>query len=448
MKRFWTVLLILFWAGTSWATVSSETMLVQTSCNGTTTKYYFTFTIYADTEIKVVAINDTTDVETALTLNSDYTVSVSGKYITLTAGTLCPSGSTLNLISNVPATQATEFTDGDALSASTLNNALDKLTIIAAQIKGGKTTTVGSPGSDDKYPSERAVRVAISAGGNGDVSGPSVSTDNAIPRFDGTTGKLIQISNATIDDSGSVNIPSGQTYNINGLAHTHATEVSDTAYNESTWDGETTIAPTKNAVRDKVELVVATIPAKATSAEVATGTDDDKFVTAKAIKDSVNVPNVAPGTSGNVLTSNGSTWTSSTPTGVNSFVAPTLYGVPTTELVIGAALTERSTASTSYTKKKQITVKKAGTYIVSFQIKNSDFDGSNPAYGRIYVNDSAVGTERINYATNYTTYNESIACSANDKVQIYIKASNPFTAYVQKFSIQAHDDNLSTIDTD
>lgn len=445
MKRFVLILSILLWASISWATVSSETMLVQTACNGTTTKYYFTFTIYADTDIKVVSINDTTDVETALTLNSDYTVSVSGKYVTLTAGTKCPSGSTLNLISNVPATQATDFTDGDALSASTLNNALDKLTIIAAQIKGGKTTTVGSPGSDDKYPSERAVRVAISAGGNGDVSGPSVSTDNAIPRFDGTTGKLIQISNATIDDSGSVNIPSGQTYNINGLAHTHA-YVSDTAYNESTWDGVTTIAPTKNAVRDKVESVVATIPAKATSAEVATGTDDDKFVTAKAIKDSVNVPNVAPGTSGNVLTSNGSTWTSSTPTGVNSFVAPTLYGVPTAELVIGAAATERSTDSTSYAKLKQITVKKTGTYIVSFQLKAVS---SCVAYGRIYVNDVAVGTERESSGgPSYVTYNESISITANDKVQIYAKKNSTCVPYVKNFSIQAHDNNLSTIDTD
>jgi hypothetical protein len=30
--------------------------------------------------------------------------------------------------------------------------------------------------------------------GTGDVSGPASSTDNAIARFDGTTGKLIQDS--------------------------------------------------------------------------------------------------------------------------------------------------------------------------------------------------------------------------------------------------------------
>jgi len=53
---------------------------------------------------------------------------------------------------------------------------------------------------------------------------------------------------------------------------------------------------------------------KASGAVVATGTSDVTIVTPKALKDSVNVPNVAPGTSGNILTSNGTAWTSATPT--------------------------------------------------------------------------------------------------------------------------------------
>ena len=52
----------------------------------------------------------------------------------------------------------------------------------------------------------------------GDVTGPGSATNNAIVRFDETTGKLIQDSLVTIDDTGSINIPTGQTYNINGTA--------------------------------------------------------------------------------------------------------------------------------------------------------------------------------------------------------------------------------------
>lgn len=41
-------------------------------------------------------------------------------------------------------------------------------------------------------------------GGTGDVNGPASSTDNAITRFDGTTGKLIQNSTATLSDAGDI----------------------------------------------------------------------------------------------------------------------------------------------------------------------------------------------------------------------------------------------------
>jgi hypothetical protein len=50
----------------------------------------------------------------------------------------------------------------------------------------------------------------------GDVIGPATSTDNAIVRFDGATGKRIQDSLSTLDDSGSINIPTGQSYKVDG----------------------------------------------------------------------------------------------------------------------------------------------------------------------------------------------------------------------------------------
>ena len=43
-----------------------------------------------------------------------------------------------------------------------------------------------------------------SGGGVGDVIGPASATDNAIARYDLTTGKLIQDSAVLIDDSGNI----------------------------------------------------------------------------------------------------------------------------------------------------------------------------------------------------------------------------------------------------
>lgn len=56
--------------------------------------------------------------------------------------------------------------------------------------------------------------VTVSSG-TGDVVGPSSATDNAVARFDGTTGKLIQNSAVTISDTG--NITTAGSFNGNFL---------------------------------------------------------------------------------------------------------------------------------------------------------------------------------------------------------------------------------------
>lgn len=54
--------------------------------------------------------------------------------------------------------------------------------------------------------------VVVSGAGDGDVVGPSSSTDNALVRWDGFTGKLIQNSNGILSDAGELTI----TNNIHG----------------------------------------------------------------------------------------------------------------------------------------------------------------------------------------------------------------------------------------
>jgi hypothetical protein len=60
--------------------------------------------------------------------------------------------------------------------------------------------------ADPADPQDAATKAYVdaSAGGGGDVSGPASSADNAIARFDGTTGKLIQNSTATVSDAGVI----------------------------------------------------------------------------------------------------------------------------------------------------------------------------------------------------------------------------------------------------
>ena len=66
---------------------------------------------------------------------------------------------------------------------------------------------------------ESIVTVNTGGAGSGDVVGPGSSTDNAITRFDGVTGLLIQNSAATLDDYGVVSVSGA---NISGLTSFYA----------------------------------------------------------------------------------------------------------------------------------------------------------------------------------------------------------------------------------
>ena len=77
--------------------------------------------------------------------------------------------------------------------------------------------------SASAVPTQQSVKAYVdSIIGSGEVIGPNTSVDNAITRFNGTTGKVLQNSSATINDNGSINIPTGQSYTVNGSQHTHA----------------------------------------------------------------------------------------------------------------------------------------------------------------------------------------------------------------------------------
>lgn len=56
---------------------------------------------------------------------------------------------------------------------------------------------------------EHRATIPAGGGGSGDVAGPASSTDNAIARYDGTTGKIIQNSGATVDDAGNITASGG-----------------------------------------------------------------------------------------------------------------------------------------------------------------------------------------------------------------------------------------------
>ena len=81
-------------------------------------------------------------------------------------------------------------------------------------INGGTGAATASDGLNNLLPSQTGnngkvlatdgTNASWTTNGSGDVVGPSSATDNAIARFDGTTGKLIQNSGVTVDDNSNI----------------------------------------------------------------------------------------------------------------------------------------------------------------------------------------------------------------------------------------------------
>ena len=156
------------------------------------------------------------------------------------------------------------------------------------------------PGGTSAFLREDGNWATPSGAGNVSTSDSS-ATDNAIVREDGTGGTTIQKSLATIDDSGSINIPSGETYNINGTALSkgdvglgNVDNTSDATKNAAsvTLTNKTLTSPVINSpsgiVKGDVGLGSVGNYGIASEAEAQAGTSNVKYMTPLRTKDAIN----------------------------------------------------------------------------------------------------------------------------------------------------------------
>jgi hypothetical protein len=133
----------------------------------------------------------------------DQTVSITGAGTSVVTGTypnftVTSNDAFVGTVTSVAATAGTgiSITGSPITTSGTLNitnTAPDQTVVLTA---GTGISTSGT------YPNFTITNTSPSLGG--DVVGPASSTDNAIARFDTTTGKLIQNSLVIIDDTSSV----------------------------------------------------------------------------------------------------------------------------------------------------------------------------------------------------------------------------------------------------
>lgn len=128
----------------------------------------------------------------------------------------------------------------------------------------GDFAIVGATDTFWTWDSTSVAWVNTGSASTGNVIGPGSATDNAITRFDATTGKLIQNSSATIDDSGNITA-NGFVGDVTGNADTVTTNANLTGPVTSTGNA-TTITDEAVTNAKLAHVATATIKGRATAA--------------------------------------------------------------------------------------------------------------------------------------------------------------------------------------
>jgi len=127
-------------------------------------------------------------------------------------------------------------------------------------------------------------------------------------------------------------------------------------------------------------------------------------------------------------------------TGIDTTRLPTatqimsMYSIVAWTNLFASADTERSVLWTTYTKVKEITILKTGTYTIEFEIRNW---GAGTGYWRVYKTWVAFWTEQTQATNTYTNKAENLAFVAWDLCQLYLKSSwGWWTGYWQNFRVK------------
>jgi hypothetical protein len=215
----------------------------------------------------------------------DGSSAVTISYNTIGAPSTTGGGATGNWNINITGSAASATTATSATSATTATTATNiaggTATQIPYQSGVGATTFVTAPTTSGSFLKWNGTTYVWDVPlGGGDVVGPASATDNAIARFDGTSGKIIQNSAVTIADS---------TGDISGVGQLNATTVDATNVEVTNIKAKDGTAAATIADSTGVVTVTAAPVMTALTASQAVFTTAGKALTSNAITGTGNV---------------------------------------------------------------------------------------------------------------------------------------------------------------
>ena len=265
--------------------------------------YSFSFEVLANTDIQVYKNT------TLQTLTTNYTVTINANGTgSVTLVVAATGADTITIVGDRAIQRATDFVTGGDLFANTLNDEFDSLVIFAQQIDEKADRGLKAPVTD---PTDVNMVLPLKADRSNKYLGfDSVGNPVAVAGTSSTPGTM------GAQNSNNVTITGGSITGITSLAVADGGTSASTAANARF----NLAAATRGANSD-----ITSISGLTTALTVAQGGTGSATLTANAVllgNGTSAVQVISPLTAGNVLTSNGTTWTSTAPSGgVTSAVA-------------------------------------------------------------------------------------------------------------------------------
>ena len=214
-------------------TISSTANRTSTAGDGSVTAFSFPYLFFADNDLKVILVVDSTGVETTKTITTHYTVAGAGVAAggTVTMGSAPAVGETLVIIREEQYTQGLDLVENDPFPSALVEQQLDTLTMLSQQLKdesdrsvklsdgdtSGANLTLATPVANAYILWDAAGTALTSSsssagqflGGNGTVSLPfysySSDPDSGMYRI-GANNLGLALSGAKVVDYGTAGV--------------------------------------------------------------------------------------------------------------------------------------------------------------------------------------------------------------------------------------------------
>ena len=202
---------------------------------GSTGPYSFTFKVFQASDLLVVKLDVATNVETTLTLTTDYTVSLNadqnsnpGGSVTLVSALAV--GKKMVISSQVPYLQQTDLTNQGGFYPEVITDALDRLTIEAQQLNEGLSRAALLPitSAADAAALVADIERLASSANNLDIDANNIGAIN-------TVATNITNVNSVATNIASVNSVAGNATNINAV-NANATNINAVNANKTNID--------------------------------------------------------------------------------------------------------------------------------------------------------------------------------------------------------------------